>query len=210
MNPPGLAPGSGPSADPPTPREPTLGDLLVSALSAEMARENNRRTLERVAARSSVEAALLSVQIAAYNSGDRWGHIPAALAIRAYTNREFGMDFTPEAVRRVRGRVCEALDIDTAAADALPLKRVAEVLAEPRRSDDTSVADTVSDFRWLKVTQAARVFALTPSRVTKLADQGTFITNGKIGYERRVDALSLIKWVLDRVDRPDDPGDESA
>lgn len=184
-----------------TPPDITLGTLLIHALSAEQARENNRRAVERAAARSSIEAAMLSAQIAALNAGDPYSNFPAALRLRAYANNEFGQDFTPEAVRKIRGRVCEVLDIDTAAADALPLARVVEALQAPRAAE----ADDLSrEFRWLRVRQIARLFDFNAGTVAKMADAGTFVTNGQSGYDRRIDVLSVVRRQLAQLERPED------
>ncbi len=195
----------------PAAQETTLGHLLMSALSGESAREANRQMVERVTARSPIVGAATRAHVAAYESCDPWGHVPAALAIRAYTNRLWGLDLTPEAVRRVRGHVCEMLDIDTGAADALPLSRVAELLRSGRDAEKTNATDdTMAAYRWLKVTQVAKLFALNPGQVSRNSDAGTFTTNGRTGSERRIDVLSVVKWVLERLDRQsagDDPGD---
>ena len=200
------------SNDPPSPQpapEPTLGYLLMAALSTENAREHNRRAIERAAARSSLHGYITGMHVAALSAGDQGGDVPAALAIRAYTNREFGQDLTPEAVRRVRGRVCEVLDVDTAAADALPLSRVAELLRQSGAADDgTAGGDPAAADRWLKVAQVAALFALNRGTVSKLADAGTFVTNGRTGHDRRIDVLSVVGWNLGRLARQaagDDP-----
>lgn len=134
---------------------------------------------------------------------DPWDQVPAACAIRAFTNNEFGLDLTREAVLRVRGKVCELLDIDTTAADALPLSRVAEVLRSATKPGAGPADDRLTDFRWLKVTQVASLFAMNPGQVSKLADKGTFVTNGHTGSDRRIDVLSVVRWVLDRLAKQD-------
>lgn len=199
-----------PTAPPPSPPEPTLLDLLLTAQSAEMAREHNRRVLDQATARSSVSGYSLGVQIAALSAGDPWADVPAALAIRAFTNREYGQDFTPDSVRRVRGRVCDVLKIDTAAADALPLGRVAEVLT----GTAASTTDPAADPRWLRVTDVARLIRRVNvdgqsgrkgddelrGSVSRWCSYGTFVTNGKTGTERRVDAVSVVHWLLSQAE----------
>jgi hypothetical protein len=189
--------------------EPTLGFLLCSAIATENSREHNRRVLERVAAKSSIRAYGLGAQIAALEVSDPWAGVPAALRLRAYANREFGTDLTPEAVRRIRGRVCEALEVDTAAADALPLSRVVEVLAESEGQPTTEGGDTMTAFRWLRVRQIAGLFGFNPGHVAKTADAGIFVTNGKSGPERRIDVLSVIKKQLAQLNGTD-PDDAPA
>jgi hypothetical protein len=39
------------------------------------------------------------------------------------------------------------------------------------------------------------------ARLTKLVDAGTFVTNGKVGHDRRIDVLSVIRQVLVRLAR---------
>jgi len=185
------------------PQEPTLGQLLCSAITDERSREHNRHVLDRVAARSSVEAHWFGAQIAALESFDPWAGVPAALWLRGYANREFGQDLTPHAVMRIRGRVCEVLDINTDVADALPLSRVVEVLREADKASDSPGTDSVSQYRWLRVRQVASLFNLNPGVVTKNADAGIFITNGKTGYERRIDILSVVQWELARLNQQD-------
>ena len=201
-----IAPGS------PAPAEqfdPTLGLLLISALAANRSREHNRRLLDRVAARSSLEAHWYGAQLAAVESVDQWAGVPSALRLRGYSNREFGQDLSTEAVLRIRGRVCEVLDIDTAAADALPLCRVVEVLSTTGEHGGHAGDDLALRFRWLKVTEIARLFAMNAGQVSKLADAGRFVTNGKTGHDRRIDVLSEIPRELDRLNR-DAAADESS
>lgn len=200
-----MNPEPAPESPPPTaPREPTLGQLLMSALCAENAREHNRQVIERAAARSSLDALQVRSQVAGIIAYDPWANVPAALRLRAYANCEFGQDLTPEAVRRIRGRVCEILDIDTAAGDALPLSRVVEELSRADHVTDPAISDPISQFRWLRVRQVASLFDLNPGVVSKNADAGIFVTNGQTGFERRVDVLSVVRWQLERQSRPDD------
>jgi hypothetical protein len=165
----------------------------------------------RMAARSSLDAFQSRMYGAALDAHDPWADVPEALRLRAYANREFGQDLPPEAVRCIRGRVCEVLDIDTATADALPLSRVVEALARADSGADTgpAVPDPMTQFRWLRVRQVASLFALNPGVVARSADAGTFATNGHSGYERRIDVLSVVRWVLERLDRqgPEAAGD---
>lgn len=184
------------------PREPTLRELLMSAWGNENAREWNRQAVAREAARSPLSALHLSVSAAALNAIDPWDEVPAACVIRAFTNNEFGLDLTRESVLRVRGRVCELLDIDTTAADALPLSRVAEVLRNGTKPPGP-VGDQLAELRWLKVTQVASLFAMNAGQVSRHADKGTFVTNGNTGSDRRIDVLSVIRWELDRLAKQD-------
>ena len=177
-----------------------LRELLNCEISGEQSREHNRRVVEQAATRSSTEAFLLRTYSAVLDSGDPYGHIPAVPQLRAFANNEFGQDLTPEAVRRIRGRVCEALDIDTAAADALPLARVLEVFRD-LPADTPAGNDLASQFRWLRVSQVARLFAQNAPQVSRLADAGAYVTNGKRGPERRIDVLSVIRREFERLDR---------
>ncbi len=188
------------------PPDRTLGELLNHVVADERGREHNRAIVARAMARSSIEAFSVGAQVAALEACDPYTQFPAVARLRAFANNEFGLDLTPEAVRRIRGRVCEALDIDTTAADALPLARVVEVLRRPQ--EDLADA-SVDQFRWLRVRQIGRLFDLNPGVVTKLADDGIFVTNGQSGYDRCIDVLSVIRRELDRLDRPESANPET-
>lgn len=183
----------------PTRREDTLRDLLMAAIGAERGREWNRQAVAREAARSPLSAIHFSVSVAALEAFDPWDEVPAACAIRAYTNNEFGLDLTQEAILRVRGWVCEYLDIDTVAADALPLSRVAEVLRDAA-TGRTPGEDPMAEFRWLKANQIAMLFGFNRGGVSKYADAGKFVTNGHKGHDRRIDVLSVVRSELARLE----------
>jgi hypothetical protein len=128
--------------------------------------------------------------------------IPGLERIRTYAEREFGVELSTGVLRQIRGRASEALDITSAEVDQLTLEQVADALALAEKElAGGAAADPFAEFRWLKVTQVARVFALNPGQVSKLADTGTFATNGKTGHDRRVDALSVVRRELARLDR---------
>jgi hypothetical protein len=128
--------------------------------------------------------------------------MPGITRIITFVEREYGCGMSLEILRRVRGRVSEALDIDFTAVNELTLVQVADALDTASREPATQTPASdylLSEFRWLKVKQIAQVFALTPSQVTKPADAGTFVTNGKSGYDRRIDVLSVIRRELERL-----------
>jgi hypothetical protein len=128
--------------------------------------------------------------------------MPGITRIITFVEREYGCGMSLEVLRRVRGRVCEALDIEFTAVNELTLVQVADALdvasQEPAAQQPTT-DHLHSEFRWLKVKQISQLFALSASQVTKLADAGTFVTNGKSGYDRRIDVLSVIKRELERL-----------
>ena len=55
----------------------------------------------------------------------------------------------------------------------------------------------------MTVTQIARLFGLEKPRVSRLATDGTFVSNGEARNARRIDVLSVVRWELDRLNRQD-------
>src|SRR5262249_42903370 len=89
----------------------------------------------------------------------------------------------------------------------LTLEQVADALESSNRDVDSEpTADPLDEYRWLRVRQVAKVFALNPGQVSNSADDGTFVTNGKTGYDRRIDVVSVVRWVLERLNRQDTAG----
>jgi hypothetical protein len=130
--------------------------------------------------------------------------IPGWEQLATYIERQGWSELSLTTLRAIRGLVSEARDVHISAVNEMTIVEVAEVLDEARRQPATrgSGADPLLDeYRWLKVKQVARLFALNASQVSKLADAGTFVTNGKTGFDRRIDVLSVTKWVLDRLNR---------
>jgi hypothetical protein len=130
--------------------------------------------------------------------------VPGWEALVTYAEREFYSVPDLHILRVIRGQVSEARDVSPAAVNAMTIVRVMDALAE-RRVEDVQAAEAPADplaaFRWLKVTQIARLFALNAGQVSKLGDNGTFITNGKTSYERRIDVLSVVRRELARLER---------
>ncbi|MBX9626955.1 MAG: hypothetical protein K2X82_24350 [Gemmataceae bacterium] len=127
------------------------------------------------------------------------------LATRA--EREFGDALRLTVLRAYRGRASEALDVPLAEVDAMSIVAVADAL-DAADHDPTPAgpgADPLAEYRWLKVTQVARLFATSAGQVSKLCDAGGLVTNGKAGTDRRIDVLSVVKRELDRLARQADP-----
>jgi hypothetical protein len=132
-----------------------------------------------------------------------WDHLVTIV------EREFGSEPSLFILRTLRGRASEVLDIPIGAVNDLTILQVVEALDEANRAPTAITATTDSlldEYRWLKVTQIARLFALNAGQVSKLADSGTIASNGKSGNERRIDVLSVIKRELGRLDRDDRDG----
>jgi hypothetical protein len=57
--------------------------------------------------------------------------------------------------------------------------------------------------QWLSVSQAAQITGANPGVISRAADSGKLKSNGKKGAERRVDAVALAYWQLQRANRPE-------
>ena len=103
------------------------------------------------------------------------------------------------------------LDIPIGAVNDLSILQVVEAFDDANRSPATAGAGDflLAEYRWLKVTQIAKLFALNAGQVSKLCEAGTFATNGKTGHDRRVDVLSVVRWVLDRLNRQEGADDKT-
>lgn len=127
--------------------------------------------------------------------------------IATFAERNHLPELSYELLRLIRGRVSEVLDLPSTDVNQLTLEQVADALeASDRDPDSEPAADTTDEYRWLRVRQVARVFALNPGQVSNLADDGTFVTNGMTGYDRRIDVVSVVQWVLERLNRQEAAG----
>ncbi len=138
--------------------------------------------------------------------------IPGWDELATYTERHLSFQPSLPVLRQVRSMALEALDVPIATVNEMTILAVVQALTEANRRPANADAGTdhlLADFRWLKVTQIARLFDLNPGQVTKLANAGTFATNGKTDHERRIDVLSVAKWELDRLARQDNVPDSA-
>lgn len=86
---------------------------------------------------------------------------------------------------------------------------VVAALEEANRTPTTGNDFYLDNYRWLKVTEIAKLLALNPGQVSKYGEAGTFVTNGKTGHDRRIDVLSAVRWELDRLARQDNAPDSA-
>jgi hypothetical protein len=68
-------------------------------------------------------------------------------------------------------------------------------------TEDIPQADDLRE--WLTVTQAAKASGARKDEITRAANANEIATNGQTGHKRRIDAASLSKWQLKRVERPE-------
>ena len=132
----------------------------------------------------------------------RSDRIPGWDQLATLTEREYGSEPTVYTLRAIRGLASEVLDTPISAVNEHSILQVVEAIDDALRPP--AAADAPGDFllaeyRWLKVTQIAKLFALHAGQVSKLCDAGTIATNGKTGYDRRVDVLSVVRRELDRI-----------
>lgn len=134
------------------------------------------------------------------------GRIPGWDRLATRAEREYGDRLGLPILRAYRGRASEVLDVPLAEVDALSVVAVADALD---RADEPAgrapAADPLAEHRWLRVTDAAKLVARGDAarprgQVSRWCDDGTFVTNGKVGHERRVDALSVVRWLLAQSD----------
>jgi hypothetical protein len=133
--------------------------------------------------------------------------IPGWEQLATLTEREYGSEPSVYNLRAIRGRVSEVLDVPIGAVNDLSILQVVEALDEVNRTPAAGAGDfLLAEYRWLKVTQVAKLFALNAGQVSKLCDAGTLATNGKTGHDRRVDVLSAVRRELDRINAEDGAG----
>jgi hypothetical protein len=133
--------------------------------------------------------------------------IPGWDELATYTEREFHRPPSLEVLRVIRGRASEVLDSPIAAVNELTIAQVVEALDADRKRPEIGTDFLLDNYRWLKVTEVAKLLAMNAGQVSKNADAGTFATNGKSGHDRRIDVLSAVRWVLDRLARQNSTGD---
>ena len=136
--------------------------------------------------------------------------IPGWEQLATAVEREYHRELSLDVLRGVRGFISEVKDVPLAAVNEMTIAEVAEIFdaARPQPpSSSVSPADPLlNEYRWLKVTQVAKLFALAPGQVSKAADAGTFVSNLKNGHDRRIDVLSVVKRELERLNRGDSTG----
>jgi tetratricopeptide (TPR) repeat protein len=64
-------------------------------------------------------------------------------------------------------------------------------------------AEQCESRRWITVSQAASVSGANPGVITRAVDAGELMGNGMTGRERRVDAVDLTQWMLQRIAKPE-------
>lgn len=109
-------------------------------------------------------------------------------------------DFTSRTAEGLKSRLIGSRGISAAEADATPLT---DVLAFLRLLPAASAPEFSESNRWLTVTEAATVAVVDRWAITRAADNGQLITNGKKRTERRIDKISLVDWLLRRSKEPE-------
>jgi hypothetical protein len=97
------------------------------------------------------------------------------------------------------------------AVNQMTIPAVVAALAEADRAAETAGADEddpLAEFRILKVTQVAKLFAINAGVVSKRCDDGTYVTNGLTGHDRRIDVLSVIRQQLEQLAKQASPDAE--
>ena len=129
--------------------------------------------------------------------------VPGWEELATFTERRLGHPPSAACLRMVRSMALEALDATIADMNAMTIVAVVEALTDAARRPTEPDGDfLLAEYRWLKVGQIAKLFDLSPSRVTKLTDAGTFASNGKTGNDRRVDVLAVVRWTLTQLGEP--------
>lgn len=133
--------------------------------------------------------------------------IPGWDRLATLAEREFGRVLSLPLLRVYRGRVSDVLDATLAEVDAMTVAAVADALEAGDREPEPPgpAADPFAEFRWIRVTDAAKLVwgkntGQYRGQVSKMCDDGPFVTNGAIGPERRIDALSVVAWKLAQTD----------
>ena len=130
--------------------------------------------------------------------------IPGWDELATFTERHLSHPPSLACLRQVRSMALEALDVPIATVNGMTIEAVVKALTEvsQRPAPEEASSDfLLAEYRWLKVKQIAALFALAPSQVTKLANAGTFVTNGKTEHDRRIDVLSVVRYTLDRLNQ---------
>jgi hypothetical protein len=113
-------------------------------------------------------------------------------------------DFTSRTAEGIKSRLIGSGGISAAEADATPLT---DVLTFLRQLPAASPPESPESNRWLTVTEAAAVAGVEKWVISRAADGGQLITNGKTRTERRIDKIGLVDWLLKRSKQPE--GQES-
>jgi hypothetical protein len=106
----------------------TLGELLNRVEGSEAAHAENMKTADRIAQRSSIEAAHFRMCAGAIQFQPWEPAMPGISRLEAFADREWGSGLTPESVRRMRGLVCAKGGLSLDAANALTLNKAADML----------------------------------------------------------------------------------
>ena len=96
------------------------------------------------------------------------GRIPGWHQLATLVEREFGSESSVHHLRALRGRASEVLDVPIGAVNYLTILQVVAALDEANRGPTTTAEASdflLAEYRWLKVTQIARVFAMNAGRV---------------------------------------------
>jgi hypothetical protein len=64
--------------------------------------------------------------------------------------------------------------------------------------------------RWLTVSEAERITGVNKGTIARAVDAGTLKSNDLKDRERRVDAVDLARWALERAGKPEAPESEAA
>jgi hypothetical protein len=72
--------------------------------------------------------------------------------------------------------------------------------ASPSRSEPTDL-DKPEVGRWLTVTEAAKAAGTDRGTISRAVDHEKLKSNGKSDRNRRIDAIDLIRWMLERSKR---------
>jgi hypothetical protein len=108
-------------------------------------------------------------------------------------------DFTSRTAEGVKSRLIGSRGISAAEADATPLTDVLEFLRQLQAASPPEIPESN---RWLTVTEAAAVAGVERWVISRAADDGQLITNGKKKTERRIDKIGLVDWLLKRSKEP--------
>jgi hypothetical protein len=74
--------------------------------------------------------------------------------------------------------------------------------ASPNKTGSTDLGKP-GDKLWLKVGEAARVAGTRRGTISRAVNDRRIEGNGKTGRDRRINAISLVRWIEERSNRPE-------
>lgn len=148
-----------------------------------------------------------------YEFTPRSDRIPGWEELTTYAERRYAAPLSLYLLRLIRGTVSETLNISLNEVNEMTIRDVVNVLTKPAPEPEPPplVGDgsLEAEFLMLSGAQVSRAFNIDEGSITRAVKQGKLVTNGKDGHDRRINALSVVRWQLSKSSRkPQTESDE--